>query len=285
MVACSQNGLMGAAAQEASPTNSLSPTKVQKPALPLNATLNEMPGTLAVNKPFGNTGMEELLHGLYQDAHANSQAARGGSPVSLPVSLPVPVVVTAGQPALQLQQQQLSSNNLPQVASTERLDQAAAAAMATPMSMGDLLSKILPGQVQKQVAAQLAAAAAAASSQAQLHDQRPKGRDIRAIQRKAKEKKANRANMVAAGGAKVEQEDPITEEYPQDSYIAKKRKRMAKNRESAARSRQRKQEQLDKLEKDISVLLQENQELRNRIHELEANQKAQAEAQAPPATE
>lgn len=281
MVACSQNGLLEAAAQEVSPPNSLSPT-AQKPALPMNAatTLAELPSTLGVNKQFGNTSMEEILQGLYQDANADSQgvarngvaaaaAVGGGVGVGSPARAPAIVPVSAGMQAARTISE--AAWSLATASSAQQfggnvntLDGAQVNTNASAaMSVGALISKILPGQVQKQVAAQLAAAAAAAAQQAQ-----PKGRDIRAIQRLAKEKKANRSSSKEAKA----EEAVVIEEYPQDSYSAKKKRRMVKNRESAARSRQRKQEQLDTLEKKVSALLAENQELRNRLQEFETKQ-------------
>lgn len=293
MVACSQNGILEAATQEVSPPNSLSP-KAQKPALPLNAaaTLAELPSTLGVNKQFGNTSMEELLQGLYQDANADSQgvasaarngignnnsgaavAVAAGGVVGSPARAPAAVApVSAGMQAARTISEaawSLATANSAQQFGGNALEVASPNANMNANVVGALISKILPGQVQKQVAAQLAAAAAAAQAASQAQDQ-PKGRDIRAIQRQAKEKKANRSSS-ANKEAKAE-EAAVAEEYPQDSYSAKKKRRMVKNRESAARSRQRKQEQLDTLEKKVSGLLAENQELRNRIRELESNQ-------------
>lgn len=80
-------------------------------------------------------------------------------------------------------------------------------------------------------------------------------KNVRAMQRIAREKQTKRTAVVF--------------EECLDTETAKRRRRMVKNRESAARSRQKKQNQLEGLEKQVKSLTSENRVLRMRISELE----------------
>jgi len=127
------------------------------------------------------------------------------------------------------------------------------------MTVGDIVSRIPVQAVTQLVAAQAHQQQQQIIQQQQQQPQSKGTRDIRAIQRHAKERKSNRSIA----------KEIITEDYPHDSEIAKKRRRMVKNRESAARSRQRKQEHVERLEKKVAALQKENCELRQRVETLE----------------
>jgi len=86
----------------------------------------------------------------------------------------------------------------------------------------------------------------------------PVKRDIRAIQRIARLKQSRRSGEILA-------------EECLDGEAAKRRRRMVKNRESAARSRHRKQAHIESLEKKAAELEEENAELKRRIEALEAH--------------
>jgi len=140
--------------------------------------------------------------------------------------------------------------------------EAASSTALLDMTVGDIVSRIPVTAVTQLLAAQSHQQQQQIMQQQQQQQQQsqPKGtRDIRTIQRHAKERRANRSIA----------KEIITEDYPHDSEISKKRRRMVKNRESAARSRQRKQEHVERLEKKVAALQKENCELRQRVETLE----------------
>mmetsp|Transcript_15667 Transcript_15667/g.39950 ORF Transcript_15667/g.39950 Transcript_15667/m.39950 type:complete len:110 (-) Transcript_15667:281-610(-) len=85
-------------------------------------------------------------------------------------------------------------------------------------------------------------------------------RNVRAMQRAAKDRRKRNGALEAGSSL----------DGTEDNDVVKRQKRMVKNRESAARSRQRKQQYTEELEKQVAALKQENEALKKTVAELKS---------------